>query len=436
MKKIIIKFIEWFHLKIFGHPIGPEMKKFIVNLFWSTFGGGLAALIVLGVNVFAGRLMGPTEYGKYNLVLVVVNYLLVPIYFGLDIATIRAIAKSKDKKEASKNISSAAPFIFCSLVVVLSISLIFRRLFAGLFSTEVSLINYALIFTIFMVFKNILDGYIRGIHSFKYQFIGRIIETCLIVSSFFLLFVFLKKDIYTSYLIVLASGASAIAIFYLIRLRSYFGKFNFQTLRNLLSHGKYFVINSALLTVFLSLDKLVINKYLDPFELGLYGAYYTASFTLITQLSQMFNNVFFPSVAKNLSRAIFTKIEKLFLIGFAPMFIAVTLIVFVLVKLFGSKYGLYWSYVLIFGFMGTIQVAITVYGSIIMNFTKEVFRRYLWYYHLINLLTVIVYIILIYTAKVSILNISLALIINYILQVIVQRELIKKNICDNVYANQ
>lgn len=432
LKRPLVALVEKIHLKLFGHEIGQEMKVFIVNLFWSIFGGGLAAVCVLAVNIIAGRLMGPAQYGQYSLVLVIVSYCLVPIYFGLDLASVRAIAKSKDSSEIGQNISSATLFVVSSSIIVLGLVYIFRQPVAHLFSTNATLVRYSIYFTVFLVAKNILDCFVRGVKLFKYQFLGRIVETVVIVFVFGVMFIVLKRNVYSSYLVVLAIGALSIVFFYLIRLRHYFGGINIQKLRSQLSYGKLFVLTATLSTIFVSLDKLMINRYLTVYDLGLYGAYFTASVTLVTQVTQMFNNVFFPSIAKNMSKEVFDKTEKLLRLGSVPLLALITLAVFVMLKLFGSKYTLNLSDVLVFGLLGTTQVVVSIYYSIILTQSKAIYKKQLIYSNLINLATVGAYAILIFSKHVSILLIALTLCFNYLAVILIQRSLIKRSFSGKV----
>lgn len=421
----LISIVERVHHKVFGHAIGQEMRRFIVNLSWSFFGGGLIAAIVTVVNIFAGRLMGPEEYGKYSLVLIIISYLLAPIYFGLDISSVRAVARSKNDNEIKENISSSAIFVIFSTALVLTAAFFLRRPLAILFSTETSLIKISLIFTIFLVTKNIFDCFIRAMHLFKYQFIGRLLEACLIVISFLFFFVLARQAIYVSYVYILIIGAAVISIFYLLKIVKYFGKFSFAKLYGQLSYGKFFFLTAVLTTIFLSLDKLIINRYLGATSLGLYSAYYATSFTLVTQITQMFNNVFFPTVSRIMSKAVFEKIDKLSRIGFLPLTIVIMLIVFVLMKLFGSRYSISFSMVSLFSLLGATQIVFSTYFSIILTFSKLIYKKYLLSSNLINLFVVAFYVLLVLTRNVTITSVVIGLIIDYILIILMQRKLIK-----------
>jgi len=433
-KQKLVKFIEWAHLKLFKHEMGPEMREFLVNLIWSFLSGSVSAIVVLAVNIIAGRLMGPEEYGKYNLILVISSYLLVPIYLGLDLASVRAIARSKDQKEVGKNVTSSITFVVFSTIIVISLISIFQKPVAALFSTNTQLLKYALFFTSFLVVKTILDCCVRGIKLFKQQFKGRLLETVLVLVAFVMIFLVAQKQNYASYVYVLSVGAVALSLYYIMSLKKYLGSFSFLKIKEQLSYGKFFALTATLTTVFVSLDKLLINKYLTAYDLGLYVAYYTVSVALVLQIATMFTNVFFPSIAKDMNKAVFSKIERLMYLGFVPLLAVIIVLVFLLMKLFGKKYGIQLDLILIFGLLGTIQIVTSVYYSVILTFEKTLYKKYLLFSNLVNLFTVVIYFGMFFTHSISIKNIALALIVNYIIVFLVQKRLIKRRFCDKVYA--
>jgi hypothetical protein len=150
--------------------------------------------------------------------------------------------------------------------------------------------------------------------------------------------------------------------------------------------------------------------------------------TLVTQATQMFNNAFFPAVAKNLNESVFKKLDRLVLIGFVPLFVIVTLIVLVSMKLFGGEYKVIYSYLFGFGLLGALQAVYLIFTYVVSSLNKQFYKRFLIFYNAINFLTVAIYGFLIYTNRVSIQFILLALCINYSLIILMQRGLIKKAI--------
>jgi hypothetical protein len=66
IKQRLFRLAEGIHLRIFGHEMGEEMRKFLGHLSWSFFGIFFSALILFVVNILAARILGPDGYGKYN----------------------------------------------------------------------------------------------------------------------------------------------------------------------------------------------------------------------------------------------------------------------------------------------------------------------------------------------------------------------------------
>ncbi len=136
-----------------------------------------------------------------------------------------------------------------------------------------------------------------------------------------------------------------------------------------------------------------------------------------------------------MSYAVYLKINRLIYVVFVPLLICVTLVALLLMKLFGSKYGIDGLTLLIFGFLGTIQIVSAIYYSVILTFSKDIYRRYLLFSTFINIFIVIIYVILVATSRISIQYIAMALILNYLLIIFLQRSLIKSQLCGNVDTN-
>ena len=136
-----------------------------------------------------------------------------------------------------------------------------------------------------------------------------------------------------------------------------------------------------------------------------------------------------------MSKAVFTKIERLLSLSFVPLLAIIIGVVFVMMKLFGSKYSIYPGYILIFGFFGTLQIINTIYYSVLLTLSKTVYKKYLWYSNIVNAATVTIYLLLVLSKVVSIPYIALALILNNTLITFIMRRLIKDDFCGNLYAS-
>ena len=424
MRKIIINILEKLHIKIFHHPMSGEMKIFIKNLSWS-FLAGMTAIPLIAITTLAGRFMGPTEYGKYSLLLIINQYITLFIFFGLDITSTKYIAKAQSDAEKKVIISTIFNFILVLLSSVFLMALLSYPILSH-FSPHYSLFMILTIYyTVVVTIKTILDLFIRGIEKFKIQTIGKIIEATTIAAIFILLFLFFKKNNFISFLFVINTGAIAIAIYYFVYLFKYFGKGNREILKNQLSESKNYFISGLLGTLFITADRLIIGKYLGVEALGIYSAYYLASFTVISQINLLFANVFFPVTARLKDKSFANKIDRLLSIGFLPLLLILGGIMYVMLIIFGKEYPMNYLYILEFSIISSLYFFQALYNTVIVDVEKKRYARYVWIRNYVNMGTIVIYGVLVYWQIISILFILIALIINYIGVIIIQRLFIR-----------
>lgn len=425
---VLIRVFAAIYRLILQDDLNQSVKNFLVNLFWSFLGGGLVSLIALLINILAGRAMGPLEYGKFNLVYTLGLAYLVPIYFGLNIAIVRVIATSHKKKDQIKDISSYCVFIALTAATFSLVYLLVFKKIAHWLQIENFLLLLALFYTVSTGAKSLLDNIVRGLRLFKLQFKTRVIESALVAVAFITLFMYLHKASYADYILALIIGALGAFLYNFWQLRHYFFDFDFGHTLRLLNEAKFYFVTTVFGTLFLSIDKLVIAKYLDLSQLGLYGAYYTASIILIAQANSLFMNVFFPTIANLDPRAMHKKIDNLFYRTSLPAITAIALMVVAVLKLFGRDYQLNIFYVLSFAIVATLQIFQEIYNAYIINLSSAVYKKYVLYGNSAVVLIMLLYVPMIYYNIVSIQNILFIYILNSFAVLGIQKFLIKTNL--------
>ena len=164
-----------------------------------------------------------------------------------------------------------------------------------------------------------------------------------------------------------------------------------------------------------------ITKELNIYQLGIYGAYFMASTNLIAQATQMFINIFFPVASKFENRSFLKKLDKIFFIAFIPLFLIISGMIFIIMKLFGEKYGVNLNYVLSFGILATLQIILTINASTITAISKKLFKKYIAYSTAINAVHIVAYGVIIYLKIVSIQLIVILLIANVLVTIFIQK---------------
>ncbi len=438
LKKYIIKIVEKLHYLVFRHEMSQQMREFASNVSWLFYAGVVVMPVSLLVGTFAGRLMGPAQFGEYNLVVLISSYLLILVFFGLDISTIKFFVKAKDDKEKQKLFSSSFVFVGTFLLILIILQLFFGSSVAKLIGVPQQLIVFVLIYTVAASFKSILDISVRAQEKFKAQALGKIIEIFAVAIVFSTSVVLLKSMSYSLYIVALVSGMAALMVYYFPICLKYFGNFSFETLKKQLSEGRFFMLSALLGNLFISSDRLLIAKFIDLKALGVYSAYYMASISIVAIMAQLFVSVLLPATAKLRDKSFSFKLDQLLIKGFAPVFAACCVLIIIFLKIFGRSYPLRADYTFLFAFVSALYFFQILYQTIIYDSSRRRYLQYFLFSNSINLLTILFYFIVLKYIRGSIDFVLLGFAINLVIIIFVQKVFVKKmrvESLQNVYFN-
>lgn len=382
IKTKFFRFAEIVHLRLFGHSMSAEMRIFLGNLSWSFFGGVIAAGVMFIVNIIAGRWLGPEQYGKYSLVFLISQVLLIPMIFGMDTTISRIVSKefSWNFGSVQRNISSAFWFVIAISALFLIVSIIWRDFLANIFSSTTDVVLFGALFGFVLALKTYLDSVVKGFHLFSFQAKIRILESLLIIAIFFGSYNLFKN--YISLVVALIFSGLIVVSRYFFRFREHILSVpNSASLINLLQYSK-FAIATALLTLIVGYgDRFVVNRYFGAGEFGLYSAYYAATVFVSGQVTVIMSNVFFPFISKiERQFLIMKKIDKLAFIGTVP-FVALIFFVGLLVfRLFGPEYEINLTVLFLFSLVATLQFFVAFYGNAVAAHSPESYYLGLKFY--------------------------------------------------------
>ncbi len=432
MKSLVIELVKRIHYFLFGQEMSVQMKNFMGNLSWSFFAGIIAMPISMLVGTLAGRLMGPVDYGRYNLVVLISSYVVAFAYFGLDISSLKRIVKSKSLAEQRTSFYSAFIFIVFMLAIFTVISFSFGPAIIAKTDLPKNIIYFIIFYTIVNLIKSITDVLVRATERFKLQAISRLIEV-FILTAVFLVVVFLYKILnYELYLVAIILGMVISLIYYIRYLRQYFGGFSFDILKKQLSEGKFFMLSGILSTFFISSDRLLIAKYLDITNLGIYSAYYVASLGLVAPMSLILINVFLPATARSIDKSFTKKLDKLLFKGFVPIYLSLCFAIYIFLNLFGKAYPLRLSYLLLFALAATLYFFSVIYNVVILDAGRNNYIQYFYLSTIINLLTIGYYFVILQSSFKSVILVlvgfSTNLLINLIIQLVFVRIMREKRL--------
>ncbi len=294
------------------------------------------------------------------------------------------------------------------------------------YSKEYSIFILTVVYyTAILSIKVTFDIVIRGIEQFKRQAFGKVLEVCTVLIAFFLIFFVFRFKNFLGLLLVLNLGAITISIYYYLQLSKYLGKSDKNILRQQLGEGKLFFISALLGTLFLSIDRIVVARYLGVNTLGIYSAYYFASFGVVSQLTQLFTNVFFPVTSRLKDKSFTKKIDKLIVIGSIPLTIFFGLIMTMMLLIFGKDYPMNLWYIIGFSVFSMLYFFQGLYNTVIVDVNKSEYKKYLIARNTVSVVTIILYVIIILLHKITIPIIITTLIFNMLLTIFIERLFIK-----------
>jgi len=337
-KEKLVTIIEKIHLRIFGHEMSDEMRKFLDNLSWSFFGGVISMSIFFVINIMAGRILGPEGYGEYSLIIAIVAIFSIPMVLGMDTSATYHIARAKKINNKRENFNSTIWMVLPLIIIVSIIILIVSPLIAELFTIKIFTVQVSVIFGVLFAFKNVFDSFIKGFHLFKFQANAKIFEAVIVLIAFFSVVstsMFANAYVYVG---IVGIGYLFFIVISVFKFREYF-QFSLLHRKKIFLYGIYAVIGAVSGILLYSVDKILINKYIGSEQLGVYNAYFTVSILVVGQFVTMLINVLFPFLSSIDDKSqIFKKLNKLTKILILPVFVVLIIMIWIMIFLFGDQY--------------------------------------------------------------------------------------------------
>lgn len=375
VKRKFMSLAEILHLRIFGHEMSDEMRKFLGHLSWSFLGIFFSSLMLFFVNILAGRILGPEGYGRYNLTLVIANIITIPILLGMDITSIKYISHARNQLDKKKYLTNSFWIVVFSSFTILVLGIISYSKIAVILKISPELLFIALIFSILLSFKNLLGSFIRSFYFFRFQSIARIIESVTVIFFFILFYYVLDKIGFQYYLASLITGSLILCVIYFAKIKKNIIHYDKEKAGEIFNYSKATVSLVCILIIMNSMDRLFIVKFLGVRTLGIYSAYLTVTMIFVSQVVLMLNNVFFPMInSAEKKDVVIRKVDRLGFFLFIPGVIFISVCSFLILKLYGREFQLNQWYILLFSALAFLQIPSDFYRNIASSESGAYFK--------------------------------------------------------------
>ena len=376
LRSICLKFMEVYdkyfqkvlyriHLHVFKSQPGDTTKRFIENLFYAFFGVGGATLITFGFNVLAIRYLGPTEFGKWNLISSIAELFVILPLWGLSTASLRYLATEREKQE--EIVGTSFRVVFLLTLLFFPLYLLLSPVLQNFLKINASLYSFAIIYAVALIFFYLFRSFLQGLERFRKLSFLQIASALVFVFSVSVYLFYFRKF---SYDILFWSNVWQLLLIVFVGV-FIFGKmlvkFNTQIFKEVFHYGTF-----QMLSVFAgffslgSIDNLMINYFLGPTAVGLYAAYYICFNIFIGKILNTFSQVFLPAASGVSNIKILFDRLLIFMKKMGALILAGNfLLIWLLFTFYGNKFTFDWQLAVLMALSITLYCFLTILGNII-----------------------------------------------------------------------
>ncbi len=342
----------------FAHP---GFRKYFANISWLLAEQILRIIAGLSVGIYVARYLGPEKFGLFTYALAFVALFASIAKLGMDGIVVRDLVNEPEKRDIYLGTAFWLKFIGAliagaAIAVALTIT-----------EGETTTILYIGIIASGLIFHSfeVVDFYFQSRVLSKYVSICKIVQL-LLSSVLKLYFVAISADLFWFVLVSLIdqiSLAATLAYAYSRQMEgAFYTLFDNKIAKELLLSAKPLIVSGILVSVYSSLDRVIIKEMLGVREVGLY----VAASSLVSALyfvPYIIANSLFPAIlnAKRQSA-----------------------------DLYNRRLSLLYKYSLLFGL--TVSIFVTIFVSPIINLlygasfaeSSGVLKIYIWNFLLIS----------------------------------------------------
>ncbi len=299
IREVIVKLVDTTYQRVFNQKMSQAERDFLYNLSWVGAGTFVSTVLIAFFSILGGRLLGPQEYGKFTLIQSVAAFLSIPMSMGFSSAMLKYTAEKSDPNR-QKNIISTTYIIIGSLILIsVTCMFFFAQPLSKIFSTTPELLRFSIYFAVLSTFFGLAQTTLRSTNRMRAFALSQPAYAIILLISF-VLFSLLDnltfKSMVYSQLIAFAFAAIAIHLLYTRR----YLNFSFDTTwtRTLSRFALATIIGIVAVAIYGNIGKIIIVRYMTVTDVGIYGAYTTATTSVASVLWSIFNMVFFPTASR------------------------------------------------------------------------------------------------------------------------------------------
>jgi O-antigen/teichoic acid export membrane protein len=337
---------------IFKEKVGNEARKLILGTSYVGIGTVFGALFSLTFSIIAARILGPSNFGVLGLVISVST--ILGLIMGVGITPMMKYGSEAQDHFVRVNIISTSYILMASLTAASAcICALFSAPLSNLFGVPAEVFFFALFLAVIVSFCQLTLNSLRIFFKMRAYALLNAAQSIIVLAAFLIFISYNLKSwesgAYSYYL-----SYAAISFILVIYLRDYI-KLRFErSWAKKIAHYSLLALPGGVAGAFMSVDRILINKFMTTADVGVYNAYFMASMTVAILLWSIINAAFFPYASKSDDR-----LALLYRINKAAPYLAVSLgpslllLEWIIFFLYGRQYPFNWEIALFFAIAAT-----------------------------------------------------------------------------------
>jgi O-antigen/teichoic acid export membrane protein len=299
IKGLVTKLTGTVYRRVFNQEMSPAEGDFLRSLSWVGVGSLISAALGAVFSILGGRLLGPEEYGKFTLVQSVAMFLYIPMLMGFDIAMLKYNAEKSELARQKSIVSTAYIIIIVFAVISVAVMLLFAQPLARVFAATPELFCLSVYFAVLYAFLTLGQTTLRSVDRMRAFALSQPMYAVILLIAFALLLLLGRRSFGAMVYPNLIAFAITGLVIHLLYNRQYFS-FHFDTAwaRTLTRFAFAYIVAGISYVIYSNIGKIIIAHYMTVADVGIYGAYFTATMNIASILLGIFNMVFLPTASR------------------------------------------------------------------------------------------------------------------------------------------
>jgi O-antigen/teichoic acid export membrane protein len=359
MKKFLKIMIRRLYSMFFGAEPGPVAGKFIRNIGYVSMGFGLAKILSLIFQVYAGRVMGPEVYGGFSVIIATSSILWVPMVGGLNLSITKYLSEKRDDREIKVIISTGISIFLVLVPIFVTAFSLMASMISSMISIPLDYFYASMVLAVGYAFWILAKNMAQGLREMKK--VGAIeFSRSFFTFIFFLLLTSFSKEFLKIGIFALLVAYLASTIFIVPEIKRYVNlKIDYQVARTLGKYGIFALVGSIATQVLVFIDRIFLKVYLDAEQVGIYQAYIFATLGILGFFTLVFLTVYFPEASFRDKMVVWKRTKKVF--GRLPiLFVAIYVGGYTIIR-YGYSYPINLSYLFLLSLLSMIITVNSTY---------------------------------------------------------------------------